>query len=589
MAKSVKENKPKNMMETFKRTMAYFKEEKIFLIGIFICIVGTTLGILFATRMIGVMIDEYIVNFNLQELKKNAIIMLIVYAICSVLTWFQNYWLLIASENAIAKIRNDIFAKFQKLPLTYFDNRTFGEIMSRVTNDVDNISNSFNNSISQFFQSILTLGTTLIMMFYLNFYLACASLISIPIVIVITKYVSKKSKYYYKEKQEKLGLLNGYIEEIISGQKVVKTFSKEEKVKKDFNRYNEDLLSVGIFAEIYSGVISPLMNGLTNMSYILVVVAGSIMIALEFDGVTIGLISNFILYSRQYTKPVNELASQVNTMMSAFVGAERVYEVLDEIEEKQDKENAIDISKIDGNIYLKDVSFSYDKEVAVLENINLYAKAGQTVALVGATGAGKTTIINLINRFYDIDNGIIEIDGNDVSNLKRRSIRTHIGVVLQDTYLFTESIMENIRYGRLNALDSEVIEVAKLANAHEFIMELPNGYDFILSENGNNLSQGQRQMLGIARAILANPSVLILDEATSNVDTKTELKIQKGMENLMKGRTNFVIAHRLNTIENANVIAVINEGKVVEKGTHEELMAIEGGRYFEMYTNQVRS
>lgn len=571
---------------TFKRLMEYIKPQSKLIFGIISCIIGTTVGILIATRMIGILIDEYILKFDINGLFIGCSIMMVIYIITSILTWLQEYWLLLLAQNTVTNIRKDIFEKFQKLPLSYFDKTTLGELMSRVTNDVDNISNAINTSLSQIFSSVLTLSTTLIMMIYLNITLTLTTLISIPLVLIITKIITSKSKKLFKDKQEKMGMLNGHIEEVISGQKVVKTFSRETEIIEEFSDYNQKLMKAGIPAEIYASIIYPLVNSVTNISYVMVVTVGTVMILDGVDGVTVGLISNFVLYARQYTKPINELASQINALMSAFAGCERVFEVLDADEEVADSKNDIEIDDVNKGIVFENVNFSYDKKVQVLQDINLDIKKGETIALVGATGAGKSTIIQLLNRFYDIDSGEIKVDGQNINDIRRRNLRSKISIVLQDTYLFSGTIKENILYGRLDATDKEIEEAVKLANAYDFINKLPLKMDFMLIDGGTNLSQGQRQMLAIARAILANPSILILDEATSNVDTKTEKKIQEGMKNLMKGRTNFVIAHRLSTIRDADLIAVVNDGKIMESGNHNQLMA-EKGYYFKMYTNQI--
>lgn len=549
-----------------------------------ICNLITTVGTVFATSLIGVAIDQYISVFDFDGLYKICIILLVFYGTSSLATWLQSYLMLKVGQETVATLRQEISEKFQKLPLSYFDKTTHGELMSRVTNDVDNVSMCLNNSISQIFQSVLTIIGTFFMMVYLSIPLTIATVATVPLIMVSTKWVTKHSRKYFKDKQARLGDLNGHIEEIVSGQKVVKVFCREEEEIKKFEVLNHKLLDVSVRAEIFSGSIGPVMTALNNMTYAVVVAVGGILMVTG-GAMTLGTISNFIIYSKQFARPLTELANQVNMIMSAMAGAERVFEVLDEAEEEPDAPDAYEMGEIEGDVVLTDVNFSYEKGHPILKNINLYARPGQTIAFVGPTGAGKTTIINLLTRFYDIDSGTITIDGHDIYKTTRNSLRSALSIVLQDTYLFTDSIKENIRYGRLDATDEEIKEAAKLANAHEFIRRLPDGYDTMLTDGGGNLSQGQRQMISIARAILANPSVLILDEATSSVDTRTEVKIQEAMNNLMKGRTNFVIAHRLSTIKDADLIAVVNHGEIIERGNHQQLME-KKGFYYNLYTNQ---
>ncbi|WP_352400719.1 ABC transporter ATP-binding protein [Anaerotignum sp.] len=579
--------KPKDTMKTLSRLLKYLNKYWFYIFISVISIAFITLGTVYATRLIGVAIDRHIATADLKGLVKVCATLLAIYLGTSLCTWLQNYLLLLVGQNVVATIRKEIFEKIQRLPLKYFDSTTHGELMSRVTNDVDNISMALNSSISQVFQSVLTIVGTLAMMIYLSIPLTISAIVTIPIMFVATKAVTSRSRKYYKEKQQRLGKLNGHIEEIISGQKVVKVFCQEEEMTETFSKRNTDLLEVGVRAEIFSGMIGPIMMALNNMTYAIVVATGGLMMVLGWP-MTLGTISNFIIYSKQFARPLNELANQVNSMMAAFAGAERVFEVLDETEEPKDTTDSIDFKEVEGEVVLSNVNFSYEEGHPILKEVNLYAKPGQTIAFVGPTGAGKTTIINLLTRFYDIDAGSITIDGHDIKQIKRNNLRSSLGIVLQDTYLFTDTIKENIRYGRLNATDGEIKEAAKLANAHEFIKRLPDGYDTVLADGGGNLSQGQRQMLAIARAILANPSVLILDEATSSVDTRTEVKIQEAMHNLMKGRTNFVIAHRLSTIKDADLIAVVNHGEIIERGNHDELMA-KKGFYFNLYSNQFES
>ena len=549
-----------------------------------ICNLITTVGTVFATSLIGVAIDQYISVFDFDGLYKICIILLVFYGTSSLATWLQSYLMLKVGQETVATLRQEISEKFQKLPLSYFDKTTHGELMSRVTNDVDNVSMCLNNSISQIFQSVLTIIGTFFMMVYLSIPLTIATVATVPLIMVSTKWVTKHSRKYFKDKQARLGDLNGHIEEIVSGQKVVKVFCREEEEIKKFEVLNHKLLDVSVRAEIFSGSIGPVMTALNNMTYAVVVAVGGILMVTG-GAMTLGTISNFIIYSKQFARPLTELANQVNMIMSAMAGAERVFEELDEAEEEPDAPDAYEMGEIEGDVVLTDVNFSYEKGHPILKNVNLYARPGQTIAFVGPTGAGKTTIINLLTRFYDIDSGTITIDGHDIYKTTRNSLRSALSIVLQDTYLFTDSIKENIRYGRLDATDEEIKEAAKLANAHEFIRRLPDGYDTMLTDGGGNLSQGQRQMISIARAILANPSVLILDEATSSVDTRTEVKIQEAMNNLMKGRTNFVIAHRLSTIKDADLIAVVNHGEIIERGNHQQLME-KKGFYYNLYTNQ---
>lgn len=576
--------KPKHTKKTLLRLCRYLGKFWPLLLISVICIAFTTLGTVYATSLIGVAIDDYISVFDFPGLWKICFTLLSIYIVSSIATWLYSYLMLKVGQETVATLRREIFEKFQKLPLKYFDKTTHGELMSRVTNDVDNVSMCLNSSVSQILQSILTVIGTFCMMLYLSVPLTIATVVTIPLMLAMTKWVTKHSRKYFKDKQNRLGALNGHIEEIISGQKVVKVFCREEEEIAKFEKLNHELLDKSVRAEIFSGAIGPIMTAINNMTYAIVVATGGILMVVG-SGMTLGIISNFIIYSKQFARPLTELANQANTIMSAIAGAERVFEVLDEAEEEPDASDAYDMGEIEGDVVLTDVNFSYEKGHPILKNVNLYARPGQTIAFVGPTGAGKTTIINLLTRFYDIDSGSITIDGHDIYKTKRNSLRSALSIVLQDTYLFTDSIKENIRYGRLNATDEEIIEAAKLANAHEFIRRLPDGYDTMLTDGGGNLSQGQRQMISIARAILANPSVLILDEATSSVDTRTEVKIQEAMHNLMKGRTNFVIAHRLSTIKDADLIAVVNHGEIIERGNHQQLME-KKGFYYNLYTNQ---
>ena len=580
----IKPQKAKDTKGTAMRLLKYLGKHKSKLVLICILVIISTVMTTVATRIMGIAIDEFIGKGNISGLIKLCWMLVVLYVMASFFTWLQSVTMINIAQQTVAQLRKEIFDKLQKLPLKYFDTNTHGEVMSRVTNDVDNISTTLNQSISQVLSSILTVAFTIFAMLLLSPMLTLVSVLVIPVMIGLTKFITSKSQKHFSTRQKKLGKLNGYIEEVISGQKVVKVFTREEKKIEEFNVINKDLLSSGIKAEIYSGVIGPLSSALNNMSYALIAGCGGLMIVVGFP-MSVGTISAFLAYSKQFTRPLNEIANLASTIMSALAGAERVFAVLDEKEELADVDLAYNLKRVDGAVVLENVNFAYEEGNPVLKNINLYAKPGQTIALVGPTGAGKTTIINLLTRFYDIQSGTITIDGHNIKDIRRDSLREALGIVLQDTYLFTGTIEENIRYGRLDATFEEIKAASKLANAHEFVKRLPDGYNTALTDGGGNLSQGQRQMLSIARAILSDPAILILDEATSSVDTRTEMKIQEAMHNLMKGRTNFVIAHRLSTIKDADLIAVIDGGKIIERGNHQELLE-KKGFYYNLYMSQ---
>ena len=577
--------KPKNTGKTILRLCGYLVRFWPLILISVICIALTTLGTVYATSLIGVAIDKYISVFDFTGLWRICLELLLIYLTASFATWLYSYLMLKVGQETVATLRREIFEKFQRLPLKYFDKTTHGELMSRVTNDVDNISMCLNSSISQILQSILTVIGTFAMMLYLSIPLTIATIVTIPLMLLVTKWVTSHSRKYFKAKQEELGKLNGHIEEIISGQKVVKVFSREEEEIHKFEKLNDALLAKSVRAEVFSGSIGPIMTAINNMTYAIVVAVGGILMVIG-NGMTLGIISNFIIYSKQFARPLTELANQVNTILSAMAGAERVFEVLDEEEEKPDAPDAYEMGEIEGDVELKDVSFSYEKGHPILKHINLYARPGQTIAFVGPTGAGKTTIINLLTRFYDIDSGSITIDGHDIYQTKRDSLRSALSIVLQDTYLFTDSIKENIRYGRPEATDEEVYEAAKAVSADRVAAKLEQGYDTDVGECGDRLSTGEKQLISFARAVIAKPKIFVLDEATSSVDTETEMLIQKATHTLMQGTTSFVIAHRLSTIRQADVILVIDHGKIVEQGTHESLLKA-NGVYASLYHTQL--
>lgn len=578
--------KIKDPRGTSKRLWNYLCSKKIHLITVFVMVIIATAANLFGPLLIGKAIDNYIIPGDFQGLFKICTILMIVYGIGALATWLQNFIMIYVAQNTVQELRNDLFTKLQTLPLRFFDVQSHGELMSRVTNDMDSVSDALNSSITRLFSSFITVMGTLVLMLFLSPLLTAMSVVIVPIMIFLTGQIAKHTRAHFLDQQEKLGELNGIIEETISGQRVVKVFTYEEKAIKTFVNANTQLKDVGVRAQILSGIIPPLMGMLNNLSFAIVAGIGGIFAVKQI--ITVGVIAAFINYTKQFTRPLNEIANRFNMVQAALAGAERVFEIMDENPETPDIPNALELKDVSGQIKFDNVCFGYEERVPVLKNVNLTVKPGQTVAIVGPTGAGKTTIVNLLTRFYDVDKGAIYIDGKDIRNIKRASLRSSLGIVLQDTHLFSETVWENIRFGRLDATDEEVIRAAGFANAHDFIQRLPQGYDTVLSEDGGNLSQGQRQLLSITRAILANPAILILDEATSSVDTRTELHIQEAMQSLMKGRTSFVIAHRLSTIRDADIILVIDKGEIIEQGNHEELLKSKGF-YYDLYMNQFRN
>ncbi len=580
-----KKERAKNTKGTLGRLIQYLSAQKLKLFIVMFLVLAATGINLIGPYLIGVAIDDYIIPGNIAGLVKILVIMGVIYGVSALIMWLQMFMMVSVSQHAVRDIRNDLFKKMQTLSLSFFDQRTHGELMSRLTNDIENISNTLSQSVTQLMSSVLTIIGVAIMMFVLNWKLAIVSIVFIPLVILITKGIAKFTRKGFLAQQQNLGDLNGIIEETISGQRVVKVYGQEEAVVEKFSVTNEKLRISAIKARILAGIMGPFMNLMNNASYAVVASAGGY---LAVQGmISIGLIASFLNYVKQFTRPIHQIAQLYNTIQAALAGAERVFEVMDEKPELTDSENALVLEDVKGEVVFENVDFAYKKDVPVLKNVSFTAKPGQTIALVGPTGAGKTTIINLLTRFYDINSGSIMIDGLDLRDMKKDSLRRKLGIVLQDTYLFTGTVMENIRYGRLDATDEEVKEAARLANAEQFIHRLPEGYDTLLNEEGSNLSLGQRQLLSIARAILADPAILILDEATSSVDTRTEMHIQEALLNLMKGRTSFVIAHRLSTIREADMILVINDGEIIERGNHHELLENKGF-YYNLYTSQFK-
>ncbi len=577
--------KLKNGKGTILRLLGYLSQVKWSLAAALFALLLSSIATLISPMISGWLIDS-LVEKDLGALARFGVMLAVCYVLSVIFSWAQQMLLVEVAQKTVRKLRQDLFEKMQKLPLRFFDSRTNGDLMSRLTNDVDNVSTMLGNTLTQIFSSVITLVVSISMMIYLSPMLTLVSFITIPLSMLVVRRVTRYTGRLFKAQQEALGELNGIVEETVTGARVVKVFSREKQVISEFNDANEELTEVGAKATILSGIMGPLMNCFNNASFALVAGIGGF---LAVRGtVSIGMIQSFLQYSRQFSRPFNEIANQITTMQSALAGAERVFEIMDTEPEPDDSPDAYAMEKSEGHVLFDDVTFGYTPEKSILKHVSFEAKPGQTIALVGPTGAGKTTIVNLLMRFYDLNGGRIEIDGHDITTIRRQSLRDSLGMVLQDVYLFAGTVRENIAYGKLDATEEEIIRAAKMANCHEFITRLPQGYDTPLAEDGGNLSQGQRQLLSIARAILANPSVLILDEATSSVDTRTEMKIQQAMLTLMKGRTSFVIAHRLSTIRGADLIMVINGGEIIERGTHDELLA-QNGFYAHMLNSQFRA
>ena len=575
-----KKKRAKNTAGTIQRISTYlFKEKwKLFLV-ILMVMISSGLGLL-GPFLVGKAIDDFIVTQKTEGFIFLLISLVIVYTFYSVSIFLQNFWMIGIAQNIVFTLRKQLFEKFHQLPISFFDKSKLGELMSRVTNDIDNINNTLNQSVIQIFSSTITLFGTVTIMIILSPLLTAITMTIIPLLFICMRMITKRTGPLYKIQQADLGELNGYVEETISGQHIVTTYSQEKRVIREFDEKNKQLQLSGFWSQAISGFIPKVMNMLNFLSFFLIAFFGGIL-ALK-GHVTVGVIVIFIEYARQFTRPLNELSNQFNILLSAVAGAERVFTVLDEKEEEINENDKLEMDEIKGHFVFKDVSFSY-AETPVLQNINFEVKPGQTIALVGHTGAGKSTLVQLISRFYDYRSGQILLDGVELNKIKRSNLRQQMAFVLQDAFLFEGTVRDNIRYGKLDATEEEIIEAAKRANAHSFIERLPEGYDTKLDENGSMLSQGQKQLLTIARAMIAEPSILILDEATSNIDTITEIKIQEGLKRLMKNRTSFVIAHRLNTIQQADLIILLEDGKIVEKGNHTSLMK-KRGKYYSLYS-----
>lgn len=589
-----KKQKPKNTKATAKRLFSYLEQEKHKIAAAFVCVLVSSASTLCGSYLLRPIINGLIDSTKTSQQKITSLmaglaLMAVVYVLGVGATYLQGRIMISVSQGTLKRIREHLFRKVQKLPVRYFDTNPTGDIMSRFTNDVDIIGEMLNSTLVQIFSGTITLIGTLALMLYTNWVLAVVTIVVSPIIAKIGTAIAGKSRKYFMKQQTDLGKVNGYIEETVTGQKVVKVFNYEENVVNEFSELNQSLRNSQVKAQFISGIMGPCMNAMSQVNYTLTACVGSIIAfasrwggGVPFSALDIGGLTVFVNYSRQFSRPINELAQQVTNIMSALAGAERVFNVMDEAEEIDEGKKLV-LNKVHGDVLVEGVTFGYNPDKTILKDVSVFAHPGQKIALVGSTGAGKTTITNLITRFYNIDEGKITIDGVDIKDINLECLRENIAMVLQDTHLFTGTIMENIRYGRLSATDEEVRQAAKTSCADMFIKNMPEGYDTMLKGDGSNLSQGQRQLLNIARAALSKAPILVLDEATSSVDTRTEKHINEGMDALMEDRTTFVIAHRLSTIRNADAIMVLENGEIIERGTHEELLK-KKGRYFELYT-----
>jgi ATP-binding cassette subfamily B protein len=616
-----------NKQATLKRVLAYvFKNYKWRFMAVFVLILISALCMVRFSLFMQTLIDSYITpllaakNPDFSGLA-HAIFQLIIIGIIGVaITYTFNRLMVYVGQGTMRRIRVDLFTHMESLPIKYFDTHAHGDIMSIYTNDVDTLRQLISQSIPQVVNSTFSIVTTFVSMLVLNVPLSVLSLFMVVILLYVARKIAAQSSKYFHDQQNDLGRVNGFIEEMMDGQKVVKVFNHEERAKEDFRKLNQELRESATNANIFANILMPVSANIGHFSYVLCAMLGAVLALNGYAGLTLGTLVSFLALNRGFTNPITQISQQINSVVMAMAGADRVFQLLDaepeldegyvelvnakedaagnlqEVEESTGtwawkhphEDGTVTYHKQEGRVTFTDVTFGYNDDKMVLHDINLFAEPGQKIAFVGSTGAGKTTITNLINRFYDIQEGKIHYDGINIRKIKKADLRRSLGIVLQDTHLFTGTVMDNIRYGRLNASDEECIEAAKLANAHDFIKRLPEGYDTILTGDGSNLSQGQRQLLAIARAAVANPPALILDEATSSIDTRTEVHVQEGMDALMKGRTTFVIAHRLSTVRNADCIMVLEQGRIIERGNHDELIA-QKGRYYQLYTGNAIS
>jgi ATP-binding cassette subfamily B protein len=612
----------KDSLKTLKRLLAYvLKEYKFLFFIVMLTIIISTLANVIGTLFIKNLIDDYITPLlnksgaDFGPLLKMIFTMAVIYYVGVLSTYAYSRVMIVISQGSLKKIRDDMFSHMETLPIKFFDTHAHGDIMSLYTNDTDALRQMISQGIPQLLSAIITVVSIFVSMIFLSLPLVGIEVLIIILMFFVTKSIGAKSGKYFGLQQKDLGAVNGYIEEMMEGQKVVKVFCHEEEAKNNFDKLNDMLMSSANNANKYANVLMPIMANIGYINYVLVAIVGAILAISAFSGFTLGALASFLQLTRTFSQTINQMSQQFNFVIMALAGAERIFKLLDEKEEMDEgyvtlvnarenkngeliesekrtgtwawkhphEDGTLTLTKLLGEVVFDDVDFGYNDEKIILHNIKLYAKQGQKIAFVGATGAGKTTITNLINRFYDIQDGKIRYDGININKIKKDDLRSSLGIVLQDAHLFTGTVTDNIRYGKLDATDEEVIAAAKLANAHQFIKHLPKGYDTVLTGDGGNLSQGQRQLLTIARAAIADPPVLILDEATSSIDTRTEKIVQDGMDKLMNGRTVFVIAHRLSTIKNSDVIMVLDQGRIIERGSHDDLIE-QKGKYYQLYT-----